>query len=208
MGPRKSMTISLLRMENEADHDPVLVLREQGEHERFAHPIRQRRVREHFLRERPVLEEPYDACGRPEGLGRENETGAPAFGQQLATAAKERVDQRATNRRAALPRRSGSMTLADISAMFHPGQVWIGKRTPGFKGEPHTTTYRKVREVLSNQIVFQSEGKPYRTTLPKASEVLEARPGYLRFSLPFVNGEVELCALDPRRCRARVSSKA
>jgi hypothetical protein len=112
----------------------------------------------------------------------------------VLTEAQERVDKRATNRRAALSRQNGGMTLAEIRAMFHPGRVWIGKRTPGFKDESHTTTYRKVREVLGNQIVFQTEGKPYRTTLPKASEVLEARPGYLRFLLPLVNGEVELRA--------------
>jgi hypothetical protein len=79
------------------------------------------------------------------------------------------------------------MTLAEIKAMFQPGQVWIGKRSPGDapRGnmEP-VITERRVLEVLTTQIIFEVNGRRYWTKLPKASEVLEARPGYLRFAVP------------------------
>lgn len=86
------------------------------------------------------------------------------------------------------------MTLAEIKAMFKIGQVWTGKRTPGFKGEACTITKRTVSELRGNAIIFSlnGDGQRYWCNWPKARDIIEARPGYLRFKLPTVDAEVEL----------------
>lgn len=71
------------------------------------------------------------------------------------------------------------MTLAKIKAMFSPGQKWHATRTGG---GPHRDELRTVHRVESKNIIFQvPSGELYWTGWPKAAEVKEARPGFLRF---------------------------
>ena len=84
------------------------------------------------------------------------------------------------------------MTLAEIKAMFIVGQVWTGKRSPGFDGDAHTTTRREVAEIKGNAVIFMVHDKRFWSYWPKAREIIEARPGYVRYSIPKVKAEVEL----------------
>lgn len=71
------------------------------------------------------------------------------------------------------------MTLKQIKAMFAPGQRWHAVRTGPGKHRDEVRTVRKVRGV---DLVFAVDGsQSYHTTWPKAGEVIEARPGFLRF---------------------------
>ena len=73
------------------------------------------------------------------------------------------------------------MTLKEIHAMFVLGSTWaaVNTRVAGACGP------RTVSEIFTKQIVFKQPGDDTRRwlTLPKASEVIEARPGYLKFKL-------------------------
>lgn len=91
------------------------------------------------------------------------------------------------------------MTLNEIKTMFQPGQQWTGKRSPGFKGEPSTVTQRTVKDLLTAQMTWSlaGDGRPYWMDYPRARDVIEARPGYLRFHVTTRKGvrigaEVEL----------------
>jgi hypothetical protein len=84
------------------------------------------------------------------------------------------------------------MTLKEIKAMFKVGQVWRGTRTPGFDGAPQRVTDRHIEKVQGNGFKARVDGKAYWTYFPKAVDVKEARAGYLRFTLPDLEAEVEL----------------
>lgn len=76
------------------------------------------------------------------------------------------------------------MTLPQIKAMFKPGDVWIGRRTPGFK-EDVTVSRRTIQQVRGNDYICDNgDGKGrFYGSFPKARDVIEARDGYLKFNL-------------------------
>ena len=91
------------------------------------------------------------------------------------------------------------MTIKEIKAMFTTGSRWHAKRESERECVIHDNTgttvlvpknvetLRTVEKCGSKDIVFRLEtGKKYYTPIPKASEVLEARPGYLAFTIPDV----------------------
>ena len=89
------------------------------------------------------------------------------------------------------------MTIKEIKAMFTPGQKWAASRTGkalvvnGNLGQsviPANNVFNEPREVIkvgSRDIVWKvstpSGFKQLFTEWPKASQVLEARAGYLKF---------------------------
>lgn len=78
------------------------------------------------------------------------------------------------------------MTLAQIKAMFQPGQVWIGTRTPGFKpGDPPSLSRRTIQTVRTKDYICDNgDGKGrFYGVFPIARDVIEARDGYLKFRL-------------------------
>jgi len=83
------------------------------------------------------------------------------------------------------------MTVKALKSMFQPGQRWHALRTgPG----RHRDEIRTVHKIQGKQIVFRvPSGELYWTPFPKASEVLESRPGFVRFVYSDVPGvEVSL----------------
>jgi len=71
------------------------------------------------------------------------------------------------------------MTRCEVKAMFQPGQRWHAVRNGG---TIHRDEIREVVRVGSKDIVFRThDGRDYYTGIPKAREVVEARPGFLRF---------------------------
>jgi hypothetical protein len=77
------------------------------------------------------------------------------------------------------------MTLVQIKAMFQPGQVWIGTRTPGFKGEAQAVSTRKICQVRTQDYICDNgDGeRRFYGQFPQARDVIEARDGYLKFNL-------------------------
>ena len=93
------------------------------------------------------------------------------------------------------------MNLKEIKAMFTVGQTWHCLREAApivVHGNTGTTvlankfphTIRTVKAVRSNEVVWDwsapdaprtEERRPIYMTWPRAAEVLEARPGYLKF---------------------------
>lgn len=90
------------------------------------------------------------------------------------------------------------MTAAAIKAMFRTGGVWHGVRTDKRLSEEHerrvTATRRTVLRMRSKDIVWAigASGQDYYMPLPKASEVVEARPGFLHFTILDGNIDVQL----------------
>jgi len=91
------------------------------------------------------------------------------------------------------------MTINEIKAQFKPGSKWHairesdhdviihGNAGPVVLTAKHTETDRIVEKCGSKDIVFLMEsGKRYWTPIPKASHILEARPGFIRFIIPEV----------------------
>ena len=80
------------------------------------------------------------------------------------------------------------MTLAAIKGMFRPGQRWQATRTgPG----KHRDEVREVYGSRSRDLVWRlTDGSFYHTEWPKASEVQEARPGFLQFQYSDLPGVV------------------
>ena len=93
------------------------------------------------------------------------------------------------------------MNLKQIKAMFTPGQVWHchreaapvvvhGNLGPSVIPNQNPATVRTVKQVRSSDLVWDwlvpgaepgAKYDPIYTTWPKAGEVLEARPGFLKF---------------------------
>lgn len=72
------------------------------------------------------------------------------------------------------------MTLEDIKAMFQPGQEWEAVNTH----MPKASGVRKVVQVLTTQMVWANHlGPKFWMQFPKASQVIEARDGFLKFDL-------------------------
>ena len=83
------------------------------------------------------------------------------------------------------------MTLAQIKAMFQLGQRWHGIRNCSHP-EKVRNEMRTVVQIRSREVVFElPNGTLWHTQLPKASEVKEARPGFLRFGYAF-NPDIEV----------------
>jgi hypothetical protein len=86
------------------------------------------------------------------------------------------------------------MTLEQIRAMFIPGQVWRAVRTPGFKGEASTITERRITEVRSKDYICTTSDTDRNRygSFPLARDVIDVRPGYLKFNLvhPSERGKV------------------
>jgi hypothetical protein len=88
------------------------------------------------------------------------------------------------------------MTLNEIKSMFAVGQIWTvireGNRPLVINGNLGQTIMpaingveiRKVCAVKSKELVFSRTGQTrlIYTAFPKASEVVEARPGFLKFT--------------------------
>ncbi len=71
------------------------------------------------------------------------------------------------------------MTLKEIKAMFRPGQPWRVNRTGGGK---HADETRRVHKTASKDLIWKTpDGHLLWTQWPRASEVQEARPGFLQF---------------------------
>lgn len=87
------------------------------------------------------------------------------------------------------------MTLSEIKSMFAPGQKWHALRTEqplvvvGNLGNTtlegrHRDEIRTVKRTRARDIIFTTpDGKDYYTPWPKAKEVIEAKPGFLKFTL-------------------------
>lgn len=90
------------------------------------------------------------------------------------------------------------MTLKQIHAMLEPGTSWQASNTKIATANGP----RLILERLTTQITYSSErGSQSWTTLPKASEVIEARDGYLRFHSPgSVDWVVTLERIGPHEC--------
>ena len=90
------------------------------------------------------------------------------------------------------------MTLKEIKGMFQVGDIWEATSTYN----PDSSGPRRILEVRGIDMI--SEQKRCRRsfmTWPKASHVIEARPGYLKFRLPdhervFEGHTVELIKVD------------
>jgi hypothetical protein len=91
------------------------------------------------------------------------------------------------------------MTLKEIKAQFVVGQVWRVERS----GQPlivngnlgktvlpaiNADELRTVVSAKSELVCARPDGKAIHTTWPKAGEVNEARPGFLKFT--YDNGTV------------------
>lgn len=90
------------------------------------------------------------------------------------------------------------MTITEIKSMFAPGQQWRVQRT----GKPVTIVgnlgntvlpaidcdeRRAVKRVMGKQLVTtMPEGRDCYTDWPKAGEIIEAKPGLLKFQ--YTNG--------------------
>lgn len=76
------------------------------------------------------------------------------------------------------------MTRNEIKAMFTAGSTWRTTRTPGFRDEATSTFTATVLTVRSEDFIFvRDDGKDHYADLPKMRDVIEARPGYLKFRL-------------------------
>jgi hypothetical protein len=75
------------------------------------------------------------------------------------------------------------MTRNEIKAMFTAGSTWRTTRTPGFRDEATSTFTATVLTVRSEDFIFSRDGKKHYGDLPKMRDVIEARPGYLKFRL-------------------------
>lgn len=78
------------------------------------------------------------------------------------------------------------MSLKSIKAMFAPGQVWIGTRTPGPSGAAESVTTRTITKVRTRDYICDNgdtKGRFYGSFPKKASDVIEARDGYLKFKI-------------------------
>jgi len=87
------------------------------------------------------------------------------------------------------------MKLIEIKAQFKPGDKWhavreeeaakiVGNLGTTILPGRHRDEVREVLKLGSREIVFRLEdGKSYYTPWPKASEVIEAREGFLKFAL-------------------------
>lgn len=100
------------------------------------------------------------------------------------------------------------MTLKEIKSQFQPGQKWRASRVGralvvhgnlGTTVLPDKNVEGQVRELVkagSVDLVWKIEGQERNlfTKWPKASEIIEARPGYLKFA--YDNGVVVTLELD------------
>jgi hypothetical protein len=73
------------------------------------------------------------------------------------------------------------MTLKEIREMFQPGQTWdvVNTYIEGGKMDGPRT----VDQVLSAQIKWRRNDKPAWMPIPQASQIVEAREGFLSFRL-------------------------
>lgn len=77
------------------------------------------------------------------------------------------------------------MTRNELKAMFTVGSTWRTTRTPGYRAEASSTFTGTVQTVRSEDFIFlRDDGKTYYADLPKMRDVIEARPGFLKFRLP------------------------
>ena len=71
------------------------------------------------------------------------------------------------------------MSIEAIRAMFHPGQQWHVHRTGG---GAHASEVRTVCKITRRNLGWLVHGGKFlRTAWPTAYEVIEARPGFLKF---------------------------
>jgi hypothetical protein len=95
------------------------------------------------------------------------------------------------------------MTLKEIRAQFNEGDKWHCVRTDKAPlivngntgqtvlGTKHRDEIRTVGKLKSKEIMWHLEdGSKYYTPLPAASEIVEAKPGFLHFTL--LNGVVSV----------------
>lgn len=86
------------------------------------------------------------------------------------------------------------MTIPQIKAMFAPGQTWTltrlgfvpltihGNLGTSTMPPPNYSEVRVIHEVRAgNLITRRPNGTPSWAPWPKASEIIEARPGYLQW---------------------------
>ena len=73
------------------------------------------------------------------------------------------------------------MTIKEIKAMFRSGDVWNGENTYN----PNATGVRLITKVRGVDIIYftNNDNRTMHMDWPKASQIIEARPGYLKFNL-------------------------
>lgn len=78
------------------------------------------------------------------------------------------------------------MTLIEIKKMFAVGDVWEAVRVPGFGKEDESRSVRHITKVRSQDYICTipgKEGKHFGNFPARKRDVIEARPGYLKFTL-------------------------
>lgn len=78
------------------------------------------------------------------------------------------------------------MTLRAIKEQFKPGEQWHCIREEKRPSLPNCVDRDEIRTVKSNGATYltwelQHDARTYETKWPKASEIIDARPGFLKF---------------------------
>jgi len=76
------------------------------------------------------------------------------------------------------------MTLKEIKTMFAPGQIWtaLNSKFPTACGQ------RAVKSLHTKYIIWEILGKKSYMDWPKAAQIIEARPGHVKFNFPLEFG--------------------
>lgn len=78
------------------------------------------------------------------------------------------------------------MTLIEIKKMFTAGDIWEAVRVPGFGKEAESRSVRHIMKVRSQDYICTIPGKDgncYGSLPVRKRDVIEARPGYLKFTV-------------------------
>lgn len=96
------------------------------------------------------------------------------------------------------------MKLNEIRAMLVPGSRWLGVRNPPFPASSSSASLngaiRTVERVETKNIVYRIGEQRMWSPFPKASEIIEARDGFLSYVIPNSAGQIQVALTRQEGC--------